>query len=90
MTLAAALAFLSAWRPWRSHAQWAFTTAGTLAVVFFVLGWVAPRVLRPLNVLWMMIGVAINAVVSPVVLGAVYLGVLTPFAVVMRLRGRDA
>jgi len=90
MTFAVVLALLSAWLLWRGHARWAVTAAGTLAAVFFVLGWVAPQVLRPLNVLWMKFGVAMNAVVSPVVLGAVYLGILTPFAVVMRLRGRDA
>jgi predicted membrane metal-binding protein len=90
MTFAGALALLSAWLLWRGHARWASTTAGTLAALFFVLGWVAPRVLRPLNALWMKIGVVMNAVVSPVVLGALYLGIFTPYALVMRLRGRDA
>ena len=90
MTIAVALALLSAWLLWRGHSRWAATSAGVLAAVFFVLGWAAPRSLRPLNTLWMRLGAAMNAVVSPVVLGVLYLGMFTPYAFVMRWRGRDA
>jgi hypothetical protein len=32
----------------------------------------------------------LNVVVSPIVLGLVFYGIVTPYAIVMRLAGRDA
>jgi hypothetical protein len=47
-------------------------------------------VLHPLNVAWMRLAALLNRVVSPIVMGVMYFGVLTPVAAAMRLRGRDA
>jgi hypothetical protein len=46
--------------------------------------------LTPLNRAWMKFGELMGRVVSPIVLGAIFFGVFTPFGVVMRLFGRDA
>jgi hypothetical protein len=50
--------------------------------------WV-PRILRPLNRIWLKIGLLLNKVVSPIVLGIVFFGVLTPLGAVLRMRGKD-
>lgn len=48
-----------------------------------------PRLGPPLYVGWMRLGVAIGLVTSPVVLGLVWILVITPVAIAMRLAGRD-
>lgn len=59
-----------------------------LAAGFLLLALVAPRVLAPLNRAWAAFGVLLHRLVSPVVLGLMYFGVITPTALVMRLSGR--
>jgi Saxitoxin biosynthesis operon protein SxtJ len=46
--------------------------------------------LAPANRAWMRFGLALNRVVSPLVIGLIFFAVFTPVAVVMRLAGRDA
>src|ERR1700730_1765795 len=63
--------------------------AVAISLAFFVLGLVAPGVLRPLNVVWMRLAGLMNRVVSPVVLAVIFYGVVTPYAAALRLMGRD-
>ena len=75
---------VGAWRGRPLHpAVWA------LALLFMLAALVRPRVLAPLNRAWAQLGALLNRVVSPVVLGVVFFGLITPYAVIMRLRGRD-
>ena len=60
-----------------------------VAVAFVLLGFVAPKVLRPLNWLWFQLGQLLGKIVSPVVLGAIFFLILTPVSLVSRLFGRD-
>lgn len=60
-----------------------------VAVFFGLLALVAPRVLRPLNKAWFHLGRAMGAVVSPIVLGTIFFGILAPVSLVTRLFGRD-
>jgi hypothetical protein len=72
---------------WRGGAaSWVLALAALMAVVTLTRAtW-----LTPLNRAWMKLGELMGRVVSPVVLGVIFFGVFTPFAVVMRLFGRDA
>ncbi|MBL8703113.1 MAG: hypothetical protein JNK67_32310 [Alphaproteobacteria bacterium] len=75
------------WSWWRGGAWlpvWLGLSAATLVVTL-----VAPDRLAPLNRLWMRFAELLHRVVSPVMLGVIYFIVLTPFALVMRVRGRD-
>ena len=63
--------------------------AMTVAAVFALLAWLAPRVLAPLNLLWFRFGELLHRIVSPIALGVIFFGVITPYALVMRLFGRD-
>ena len=60
-----------------------------LALVFVLLGFVAPKIVRPLNWLWFQLGQLLGKIVSPIVLGAIFFLLLTPVSLVTRLFGRD-
>lgn len=54
-----------------------------------LLAWRVPRALRVLNLAWFKLGQGLGRIVSPLVLGVVWLALLTPVAVLGRLLGRD-
>lgn len=74
------------------------TGAWTTDVV--VIGWIGlalvavaavmPRALAPLNRLWMKLGELLARITNPVIMFAIFGLIFTPYALVMRLRGRDA
>ena len=45
--------------------------------------------LQPFNRLWMRFGLLLAMVVSPLVLGVIFFGMLTPMGLAMKLAGRD-
>ena len=45
--------------------------------------------LTPLNKSWFMLGLALGKIVSPIVLGIIFFGLITPIALIARLMGRD-
>jgi len=61
-----------------------------LCGVLLVWATVAPRSLNPVYRNWMRIGLLLNRVTTPIILGAVYYVVITPAGAVMRLLRRDA
>jgi predicted membrane metal-binding protein len=60
-----------------------------IAVVFFALAFIAPRVLAPLNTIWMAIGKLLHRIVSPVMLGLLYTLAVVPTGLYLRLTGAD-
>lgn len=60
-----------------------------IAVVLMAIAVVSPAYLDPLNRAWFRFGLALNAVVSPIVLGFLFYGVITPIGLLMRLSGKD-
>jgi hypothetical protein len=64
---------------------WSLVVAGTLLLIALT----APAVLAPLNRLWMRFGALLHRIVSPLVLGVMFFGVITPMGLVMRARGKD-
>jgi saxitoxin biosynthesis operon SxtJ-like protein len=59
-----------------------------LGIALVVAGAVAPGRLRPVYGAWMAMALAISKVTTPVLMGIVYFGMLTPIGLVMRLVGR--
>jgi hypothetical protein len=59
------------------------------ASVFAVVALLKPILLTPLNRLWTKLGVLLGKVVSPIALGILFYGVLTPVAIVIRVTGKD-
>ena len=64
-------------------------TLGLIGTIFFVVTITKADILLPLNKLWMKFGLLLGMVVSPIVMGAIFFGIFTPVAILMRLFGRD-
>ena len=60
-----------------------------LAVLFLLITVIIPQVLLPLNKLWMRLGLLLGMIVSPIVLGIIFFGLVTPYGVIMGMFGRD-
>ncbi len=56
---------------------------------FLAVAFIRPVTLRPLNVFWFRLGLLLHKIVSPLVMGLMFFLVITPFAIVMKLAGRD-
>ncbi len=65
--------------------EWALA----LALFCLVLAVVRPALLAPLNRLWFKFGLLLNRIVSPLVMGLLFYLIITPFALFMRLTGKD-
>jgi hypothetical protein len=63
--------------------------ASGVAAVFALLALLKPVLLAGLNRLWIKLGVLLGKVVSPIALGIVFYGVVSPIGAVMRLTGKD-
>jgi hypothetical protein len=79
--LVAALSF------YEGGTRWPYWLAA--AVIFALVALYRPSLLAPLNWLWTKLGLVLFAVVSPLVLGIVYYGCITPIGWLMRLSGKD-
>lgn len=88
-TIAAALASLAVYRMFHHRSRTVFLACIVASIIFALLALAVPRLLAPLNRLWFLLGEAMGKVVSPVVLGVIFYGILTPISVVTRLFGRD-
>src|SRR5262249_25535649 len=60
-----------------------------LSAVFLAAALLAPRILAPLNQVWLWFGLLLHKVVSPVVLGLVFFSTVTPIGMILRWLGND-
>jgi predicted membrane metal-binding protein len=70
----------------RAEPRW---WALAVAIVFLAVAFLAPAILRPLNKAWFRLGLLLNHVVSPVVMGVLYVVAFIPMGVFMRAAGKD-
>ena len=71
-----------------TNVSWAYT-CGAASLIFLFCTLVKDSILLPLNKLWMRFGLLISMIVSPIVLGIIFFGLVTPYALVMKMFGRD-
>jgi hypothetical protein len=64
---------------------WAVGTAAGIVLIALL----RPRLLRPLNRLWLAFGRLLHRVMSPIVMGAIFFLCVTPIALIMRWLGKD-
>lgn len=67
-------------------------TIGLLLLVsgfFLISSLFYQTLLTPLNKAWFMLGMSLGKVVSPIVLGVIFFGLITPIGLIARLMGRD-
>ncbi len=87
LTFAIVFALLGAWLFYKGTRYW--VPSGGLALVFLVAALAAPSRLGLLNRLWMKLGHLLHRVVSPIVLGALFFVVITPFGLARQIFGKD-
>lgn len=85
---AGVFALLSAWLWWLNHNAF-FVALAVLSATLLLSTIFSPNLLRGLNRAWFRLGMMLNTIVSPVVMGVIFFFVITPYALVMRLFGRD-
>jgi hypothetical protein len=60
-----------------------------IGAVFLLLALALPRSLAPLNRLWLRFGLLLHKAVSPIILGIMFYGAVTPIGLLMRALGKD-
>ncbi len=74
--------------PWLFELNWPWWP-WAIAAPLWLLGIVRPAWLRPVYRGWMRFGLLASRVMTPLILGIVFFGMITPMALVRRLRGSD-
>ncbi len=87
LVFAAAFALLALYLAWHGNAWW--PTVSMPAPLLLLLALTRPALLAPLNRIWTKIGLALGAIVAPVVMAFIYFALITPMAVLARLLGKD-
>jgi saxitoxin biosynthesis operon SxtJ-like protein len=87
LVMAGVLALVSLLNGWHSGRVWPWSLA--VAVLFLIAALARPSSLRPLNYLWMKLGLLLHRIVNPIVMGLLFYGTILPTGLVMRMRGRD-
>jgi hypothetical protein len=88
LVFAGLFAFLAVW-PLIRHGEAIRWWALALSVGFLGVALLADHLLAPLNKLWFKFGLLLHSVVSPLVMGGLFYGAVTPVAFVLKLTGKD-
>lgn len=80
-------ALIAGWFAWAGSTHWWWFAS--VSGAFLLISFVAPGILKPLNIVWMKFGALLNKIVSPIMLGAIYFIVITPVALFFKVTGRD-
>lgn len=64
---------------------WALGVAAAFALVALTM----PRLLHPLNRLWLAFGLLLHHIVSPIVMALMFYGAILPMALLLRVLGKD-
>ena len=80
-------AILAALSLWRGSTTWHYTLP--VAAAFLVVALVYPKILGPLNRLWLKFGLLLYKVMNPLILGLLFFVTIMPIGLVMRAFGKD-
>ena len=56
-----------------------------ISIIFLILGLLNSSILSPLNKLWFKFGILLGSIISPIVMGIVFFGVVTPTSIIMKI-----
>ena len=62
--------------------------AAGIAAAFAIVAVAIPRILAPLNRLWMRFGLLLGRIMNPVIMGLLFFVFVTPMSLVMRMTGK--
>ena len=65
---------------------WVFCALASVLVITTLLN---ADLLLPLNKVWMRFGLLLGMIISPIVMGVIFFGLITPCGILMRIGGRD-
>ena len=60
-----------------------------IGTLFLIVTTLKAELLLPLNILWMRFGQFLGVIISPIILGIIFFGLITPYSVIIKLVGRD-
>ena len=60
-----------------------------VSIIFFLLAFLAPKILVLPNKLWFKFGLLLGSIVAPIVMAFVYFVTVLPIGLIMRLLGKD-
>ncbi len=89
LTVGAAFLVIAGISAWRGHPTTMRVTGG-LGATLVTLGAVLPSVLGPVYKAWMGLAAILSKVTTPIFMGATYLIVVTPIAILRRTFGSNA
>ena len=87
LVMAAAITVLGMVHWWRSGVP--PVGYGIAAAAFLITGLVLPRALQPVLIVWLRLALVLNAVVTHVLLAVVYVFMITPTGLAMRIFSDD-
>lgn len=85
----AAVFLLMGLAPWIFHDAPIRIWALGIAAGFVIAAFSAPRLLSPLNKIWVRFGLLLHRVVSPFVMGLIFFCAVVPTGLMLRLVGKD-
>ena len=88
-TFAIVFALLAAFSFWHHGISARFIVTGAISISFAAVTLIAPRMLRPLNLIWLKFRLLLHKIVNPLIMGLLFFGVFTPMGFFMRLFGAD-
>ena len=60
-----------------------------IAAIFLILGLLNSKLLTPPNKVWFKFGLILGKFISPIVMGVIFFGVVTPISFLMKVFGKD-
>ena len=60
-----------------------------ISLIFLILGLFNSRVLTPLNKVWFKFGLLLGNIISPIVMGIIFFGIVTPTGLLMKVFRKD-
>ena len=60
-----------------------------ISIVFLILGLLNAKILTPLNKAWIKFGEILGSIISPLVMGIIFFGIVTPTGLFLKLIGKD-
>ena len=87
LTFAVFFAALGCFAFWKNNPHWIWWAILALFTLIVALVW--PHLLKPANRLWTLLGLILFKIVSPITLGVIFYGAMTPMSLLLRWRKKD-
>lgn len=63
--------------------------AAIVSFIFILLAFLAPKTLKPLNIIWFKFGLLLHKIVSPIMMTLVYVLTILPIGLMLKLFNKD-